>query len=923
MPTLSARHSSSRPANLPVIEHPLSRQAKKNTLNIIGSASGDVVSPRPFSRPTSVRPRREQGNLLPSLRPESCPLLKHHRMLTWPPVHEVKSGQQKASIPKQTVIGNSLQSRYSSDEITLDIVANSIRFIDTRYGLKLLTRIMRSNNKANSTLALLLKVFVLDANKTISFDEFMSAFRDSEVVQREWMSPYTRKEVCAQRKRAHTEDHLRDYTLGNHIKDGDYVSATYANALLKDKCQRSDFNLRDHLAPCCFGKKGVILPPQLQECLASIGALLDDYEMRKLWQRYDLENTGKLCSARFFHLLGLNLEGRPKVKVIPTVSSYGIMDSGMLQDQIMEAENSRNLQKTLRNIRNDPKRNALSSNHLHHHSDIMSVIFSKVEENFLAIMAACKDVDYTGDGSITKDDFQMILRQHNIPMALVELDKLLERCRAERSPGCVNYKDVLYKFMSRSDHGIAHKMISNPNHRFITGTKYPRGNLPVEEAEAKMVEVFHGCFLKLLGFFRQFDTADIQVISRNQFQTALEQVLNISLTEEDLQKILLQFSQEEDGLVPYPEFLGLFNKKRIRPVLAPGSAQSRYKTNHNRSQMESPRQLEESQPIDEPSQEKTLVSKNQEKKMEARYRSVAELSDLVEEAIRTKSLIAHEAFQRLDPKATGRMSRTQMHYWLQELGLLLHPTELQNLWTSLNLARDGMVHYAEVYDFFMSRYKQEVVLKSIESVHSASKVESDSKNQFKLQPNSILKRIAPKVVNNWNYIKKSLRDLDPQGMASIPISDFQSLARYLKFNLTNVELNELSLRFDFNHNGQFHYLQFLQLFLEQPVIKKPTTKYDQYTHRLTAQVKDANTTVASAMLKLRKKLLQNWQSLRRAFRKADINNDGYLSVLEFKNILSSMGINLLDEDFYHILSEFDENLDGKISYNEFIYKLIE
>ena len=51
----------------------------------------------------------------------------------------------------------------------------------------------------------------------------------------------------------------------------------------------SDFDLRNHLAPSCFEPGAMILPPQLEECLASIGVRLDDYEMQKLWERYSTQ----------------------------------------------------------------------------------------------------------------------------------------------------------------------------------------------------------------------------------------------------------------------------------------------------------------------------------------------------------------------------------------------------------------------------------------------------------------------------------------------------------------------------------------------------------------------------------------------------------------------------------------------------------
>lgn len=54
----------------------------------------------------------------------------------------------------------------------------------------------------------------------------------------------------------------------------------------------------------------------------------------------------------------------------------------------------------------------------------------------------------------------------------------------------------------------------------------------------------------------------------------------------------------------------------------------------------------------------------------------------------------------------------------------------------------------------------------------------------------------------------------------------------------------------------------------------------------------------------------------------DTSNTGHLSVLDFKKVLKSCDINLHPEDFYHILSEFDENMKGKICYEDFLNQLV-
>lgn len=74
--------------------------------------------------------------------------------------------------------------------------------------------------------------------------------------------------------------------------------------------------------------------------------------------------------------------------------------------------------------------------------------------------------------------------------------------------------------------------------------------------------------------------------------------------------------------------------------------------------------------------------------------------------------------------------------------------------------------------------------------------------------------------------------------------------------------------------------------------------------------------------KLEHKLLKEHKNLRRAFKKLDIYNRGYLEVGDFRKALSACKIEVTNEDFYHMMSEFDTSLRGKISYQDFLTTLL-
>ena len=58
------------------------------------------------------------------------------------------------------------------------------------------------------------------------------------------------------------------------------------------------------------------------------------------------------------------------------------------------------------------------------------------------------------------------------------------------------------------------------------------------------------------------------------------------------------------------------------------------------------------------------------------------------------------------------------------------------------------------------------------------------------------------------------------------------------------------------------------------------------------------------------------------FKITDRNRQGYLTKIEFKQLLTQMNIHLNEEEFYHLMSEIDKNQDGVISYAELYHSLI-
>ena len=62
----------------------------------------------------------------------------------------------------------------------------------------------------------------------------------------------------------------------------------------------------------------------------------------------------------------------------------------------------------------------------------------------------------------------------------------------------------------------------------------------------------------------------------------------------------------------------------------------------------------------------------------------------------------------------------------------------------------------------------------------------------------------------------------------------------------------------------------------------------------------------------------DWKYLRRAFKKIDIANEGFVSLPQFRSVLKLGHIELSDDEVYQLMNRFDENMTGNVAYNQFL-----
>ncbi|XP_052088415.1 EF-hand calcium-binding domain-containing protein 6-like isoform X15 [Mytilus californianus] len=852
-----------------------------------------------------------------------------------------------------------------------------------------------------------LKSLGLEGKETIAFDNFVACFKENETVQKQWVSPVQRSALEEALKRRHPEDRLK-LDLKRHDP---YTSAPFSDTIFKSKLKTIE-DARKVFPPICFEPDGMIVPPQLREAYAHIGIYLHDSDFQVLWDRYDTEGSGGIRTIPFLRKLGCDLNPRPKTfhrshTQIPVQqpqrpkSDHFLYKSLDIIDKVqhdVETNTAVQVEKTTEKTGNGViKTTEKSETTLERESktestecetkvkqakpklrkgqpkldNIIDCLHYRFEESYNAILTAFELFDHLSDGYISRVDFRRVLQEFGFNISITDLDHFLSRASIRSIRGQLNYKEFLYKYQSKSENSMTNRIVTNQSHIFQHDSQpLPNSNLSVEEMEAKLVDYFHGDFLKLMSYLKSCDKYGLGVITPHEFRGALEKRLGYTMSDKQWEQLKTDVGQDADGLIPYNKFLQLFDvikatKKR------PGSWNKKQEGGVDvvkvvKSDMPTPAAVE----LLMKEKAKTSISFKEVDKLKidgAGNRTIVELKRLLEELFKNKFHTFDKHFKQMDRKMMGRMSKWQFGALIKLCGLTMNQQELDKVWATLSIANDGMYSYSALIRHFIQfknknktaenvliddrNFLTEDTTEAVERAHQVQRERREKKAHEthasiekvepelqKTAPSSaisvksvrtkdLLVKVKPDVISNWEGLKSVFKYIDKNGCATVNYNEITEVMESMKFNLSAEELKELILRFDLQKNGRFHYLEFMKCFSHRPVpaSRYKTLVYSKHAHKLEQKVAARNkqrdigsATVAQVINNMRKKMMNEHRNLKRAFKKIDRQNRGYLSVMDFKKVLTSCKVSFSNEDFYHILSEFDHNMTGKISYQDFL-----
>ncbi|XP_071504578.1 EF-hand calcium-binding domain-containing protein 6-like [Diadema antillarum] len=718
---------------------------------------------------------------------------------------------------------------------------------------------------------LLMQRMRLEDRQAIRLEEFYAFFR--HVTSKEmpaWMDPINRNQP----------DKLQ-------------MSAAQVHAQLKERAKQRFLDVADMIPQLNPGGTGRILKPEFRNALNKMLFFLDDDEFEKLWLRYDVDNIGVINGSKLLNKLGINLRASTAMgEDVYTPDDTGAKRMSPRKKKKAEVDRMRSIH-------------------------VERWLKDKFRTGCTRMRKEFEEFDKDHKGEVDKATFTKVLTKFGLSLESSFLDDFLARCNLSPSrTGMICYRDFLRRFQDRSEGGVTHSILNDPKHRYhkVDLTQSPNEGQSLTAMEARLMELFQGDFISLLGTFQKVDKLRLHVVSQQEFRAAIESRFNLGLSDREFEAFLDRVPLDDEGNVKYLDFMGQFDTK-----YGPAPSLFDAKTvGAAPEEMDLGAVEEEEEPSDQPLSFEEFNKSG---------RSIKQLSKLIKQLVTNRMAEIDTVFSDIDTNNTRRLTQEMMYEMFKRLNIRPEVTrgEIRRLWDTFITTQNRTLNFNEFVRHFGYSPKEA----SFPNAKLAPPKRGDSdflvrSRKLNCAADMLEDNLRSKVDYMWDDLRKEFLRLDPYGTGFVSGEEFRDVLQELCVHLNMYELDMLSRKFDVNKDGRVNYIEFLRPF----ALRKATHRYGNnmtglMTHPqaeipINPIVEEPNKGPNGITARLRQMLVGDWRNLRRAFKKIDTGRTGYLSLPEFRNVLKLCNAVLDEEEVYQVMSLFDENLEGKINYNKFL-----
>lgn len=906
--------------SLPQIEHPLSRMGNPTNMDIIGvSRSGD----RPLSHPAG-RPLANEnvysGRKSVSAYGRDSRLGSRQMMQAPLPIDSIPEGVEvtygdpaKTRLPvfgSRADVGSrmdngappsrmssrlsqvSTQARLEIDEIETMLKQ---RIKGSYYEIKKKFKDNDPEQKGNVSREAFYRILMTILNRNVSqnvFNRLMDrlGFKDKQIINYSEFFAYFH-EAQAQNDYPRWMDPVQRMWPDKAI-----MTSSQVHAQLKEKVRQKFLDIADLIPQMNPGGTGRILKPEFKQMLNKLMFYMEDTEFEKLWKKYDPNNSGTVNGAQFLNALGIQMENGGEERQASPQLITGPSSNRTPRKKEIERKQSLDIERWLKN---------------------------KFREGCHQMQEAFEAKDPTNSGVVSFDVFLEVLAQYHLKLEKKLLAAFLSRCAVQARRDGVPYRDFLHRFQDRSEVGMTHNILTNTKHRVNDRPASPSQVSTMSGIEVQVMNMFQRDFLALLGTFKSIDKLGLNVISQEEFRAAIESRFNFHLQDDQFDAFVDRLPLDEDGNIKYADFMQQFDTK--------GKAKSLFEKQPGVDLSGPPKVpspiLEVSPPGADEGVDRLVVDEPVFADYAQVRRSPQELFKVIKDLMNRRFQDIERVFYELDEINSERLSQEMMFQLLKRFDIRPEVSrgEIRDLWKTFITNTDKTLDYNEFVRHFGFSKKSASFPNA--KMNPPKRGDADfmiRSRKLNCAADMLEDSLRSKVDYMWEDLRKEFVEMDPYGTGFISREEFKDVLTELCVHLSEFEINKLSDKFDLKRDGRVSYIEFLKPF----ALRKQIWRHGNNMLSLLAHpqpelpihdiVEPPQKGLHGITSKLRQKLAGDWKNLRRAFRKLDTRNEGYLSVPEFRSVLKLANVILDEDEVYHVLTQFDHNMSGKIPYEKFI-----
>ncbi|XP_056430577.1 uncharacterized protein LOC130369397 isoform X3 [Hyla sarda] len=426
--------------------------------------------------------------------------------------------------------------------------------------------------------------------------------------------------------------------------------------------------------------------------------------------------------------------------------------------------------------------------------EVICMTKEKLNEACLSLVREFSKMNTSRSGLINRSELRLVLQNFNIPMTAVDLEHLLARFNLRRKDGLVDFLSFVNKLKSRSRLSFITKMLEHSEQRqdnyfggLSSGT---RECIAAEEAEWLLFQLCQGAFIQLLVQFRQADTLGNGCINKDDFKEIIEKTIQNPLTPEQIKSFAIFFGEEGSNYIHFMKFVALLQDR-------PSTLELKEEVEQLSSLIKVHYRID-----------KIRYLKNFEMDL-SRYtlaqtpRKLPEIHLIVRDLLQQKFWQFCRSFISECRNDECSADKEKLDAVFIRMNCVLLPEELETLWYSLPITYPV----------------ESISLQKLLSYFAIMRRPKDLGDRRERPVETIQLRIANDIIKYWKEIKSILRSRDPRGTGQVSFSEICSIFLTLQINVGPTEFDILCQACDFNQDGNFHYIPFLQFYTRKNTLK--------------------------------------------------------------------------------------------------------